>query len=116
VLTENRRVKEAQDALQRSDVIRFGQLMYLSHDSLDRDYEVSCRELNLMVNLARNAEGVYGARMTGGGFGGCTINLVECEGVLEFQRRVAREYEEATRLSPQIFVSQPAEGASELPL
>jgi galactokinase len=116
VITENNRVKEAQDALQRSDLIRFGQLMYLSHDSLDCDYEVSCRELNLMVDLARNAEGVYGARMTGGGFGGCTINLVEREGVAEFQKRVARKYEEATRLSPQIFVSQPAEGASELTL
>ena len=109
-------MKEAQDALQRSDVIRFGHLMYLSHDSLDCDYEVSCKELNLMVDLARNAEGVYGARMTGGGFGGCTINLVDREGVTEFQPRVAHKYEEATRLSPQIFVSQPAEGASELPL
>jgi galactokinase len=70
--------------------------MYLSHDSLDRDYEVSCRELNLMVDLARKVEGIYGARMTSGGFGGCTINLVEQNVVPEFQRTVAYDYQERT--------------------
>ena len=116
VITENIRVNEAKEALQSSNISRFGQLMYLSHDSLDRDYEVSCYELNLMVDLARNMEGVYGARMTGGGFGGCTINLVESKLVPEFQTKVAREYEKRTALLPQVFVSQLAGGASELPL
>lgn len=114
VVTENNRVKDAAEALQGFDLVRFGQLMYLSHDSLDRDYEVSCRELNLMVDLARNVPGVYGARMTGGGFGGCTINLVKREVIAEFQTRIAREYQKETGLSPQIFVSQPAGGASQL--
>jgi len=115
VITENLRVNEAKAALQSSNITRFGQLMYLSHDSLDRDYEVSCYELNLMVDLARNIEGVYGARMTGGGFGGCTINLVESKLVPEFRTKVAREYEKRTALFPQIVVSQLAGGALELP-
>jgi galactokinase len=69
-----------------------------------------------MVSLARNLPGVYGARMTGGGFGGCTINLVEREVVPEFQTSVAREYEKLTDLSPQIFASSAAGGAVALPL
>jgi galactokinase len=114
VIRENARVIDAKEALQDLDVARFGTLMCQSHESLDRDYEVSCEELNLMVELARHCEGVYGARMTGGGFGGCTINLVENHAVAEFQSKVASEYEKATRLSPQIFVSGAAGGASEL--
>jgi galactokinase len=116
VITENARVIDAKEALRHVDLARFGQLMYQSHNSLNHDYEVSCRELNLMVSLARNIPGVYGARMTGGGFGGCTINLVEREAVTEFQTSVAREYEKLTDLSPQIFASSAAGGAVALPL
>jgi galactokinase len=116
VITENARVIDAKEALRHVDLARFGQLMYQSHNSLNHDYEVSCRELNLMVSLARNLPGVYGARMTGGGFGGCTINLVEREAVPEFQTSVAREYEKLTDLSPQIFASSAAGGAVALPL
>jgi galactokinase len=114
VITENDRVKDAKSALEIGNLARFGELMYLSHNSLDRDYEVSCRELNIMVDLARNLEGVYGARMTGGGFGGCTINLVESKMTLEFQTTIGREYEKLTGLSPQIFVCGAAGGASEV--
>ena len=116
VITEDARVNDAKAALESSDLIRFGQLMYLSHESLDQDYAVSCRELNLMVDIARKVEGVYGSRMTGGGFGGCTINLVESKMISEFRTAVAHDYENLTGLSPQIFVSHPAAGASELPL
>ena len=114
VITENARVIDAQSALQGADLLRLGELMYRSHESLDRDYEVSCSELNIMVNLAREFEGVHGARMTGGGFGGCTISLVENKAVPEFQATVAREYEKLTGLSPQIFVCAAAAGASEV--
>jgi galactokinase len=114
VITENARVIDAQSALQGADLIRLGELMYRSHESLDRDYEVTCRELNIMVDLARSLEGVYGARMTGGGFGGCTVNLVESKAVPEFQATVARGYEKLTGLSPQIVVSAAAAGASEV--
>jgi galactokinase len=116
VITENARVIDAKEALGHVDLARFGQLMYQSHNSLNHDYEVSCRELNLMVSLARNLPGVYGARMTGGGFGGCTINLVEREAVTEFQTSVAHEYEKLTDLSPQISASSAAGGAIALPL
>jgi galactokinase len=116
VITENDRVKDAKAALESADLARFGKLMYLSHDSLDQDYEVTCKELNIMVNLAREIEGVYGARMTGGGFGGCTITLVESKVVPEFQATVAREYEKLTGLSPQSFVCAAAAGASEVAL
>ena len=114
VITENDRVKDAKAALESADLARFGELMYLSHESLDRDYEVTCRELNIMVKLAREFEGVHGARMTGGGFGGCTITLVESKVVPEFQATVAREYETLTGLSPQIFACAAAAGASEV--
>ena len=116
VITENARVIDAKEALGHVDLARFGRLMYQSHNSLNHDYEVSCRELNLMVSLARNLPGVYGARMTGGGFGGCTINLVEREAVTEFQTSVAQEYEKLTDLSPQISASSAAGGAIALPL
>jgi galactokinase len=112
VITENARVQEAMRALQESDLVKLGQLMYRSHQSLERDYEVTCRELNVMVDLSRDLDGVYGARMTGGGFGGCTINLVESRAVPEFSQCIARKYEEAMHISPQIFVTHAAGGAS----
>ena len=92
VITENARVNKAADALKRGDLSGFGQLMYQSHESLDRDYEVSCAELNLMVDIARGLNGVYGARMTGGGFGGCTVNLVNTQQVSEFQAQILSQY------------------------
>ena len=116
VITENARVRDAKGAFESADLARISELMYESHKSLQRDYEVSCDELNLMVNLASDRDGVYGARMTGGGFGGCTINLVEAKAVPEFQRNVSRQYEKVTGLSPQIFVSCAAGGASEFPM
>src|SRR6185369_13987827 len=102
VITENTRVLSAGDALERGDLDRFGELMGESHGSLRDDYEVSSEELDLMVEIAHKIEGVYGARMTGGGFGGCTVNLVADLHVEEFKRRVSREYERATSLKPEI--------------
>jgi galactokinase len=113
VISENARVLEAASALERGDLDRFGQLMNESHRSLRDDYEVSCAELDLMVDSARQAQGVYGARMTGGGFGGCTINLVKSESVEEFKRTVAEGYEKATGLAPEIYVCSAADGAGE---
>jgi galactokinase len=85
-----------------------------SHISLKNDYEVSCPELDLMVELAGQVKGVYGARMTGGGFGGSTVNLVEKQAVDEFQRQMSSAYEKSTGLSPQTLVSAAAAGASEV--
>ena len=114
VIAENARVMDAKSALRQADLIRFGQLMYQSHYSLDREYEVSCQELNTMVNLARNQKGVYGARMTGGGFGGSTINLVEPNMIPDFQNSIPREYQRMTGILPQILVSGASGGAAKL--
>jgi len=114
VITENARVLAAGEALEQGDLNRFGKLMAESHESLRDDYEVSSDELDLMVELAQQVEGVYGARMTGGGFGGCTVNLVRNESVEEFRARVAEGYERVTNLKPEIYITTPANGAEEI--
>jgi len=116
VVTENERVLDAAFALKQGDVAKFGQLMNQSHQSLRDDYAVSCAELDLMVGLARKVEGVFGARMTGGGFGGCTVNLVRRDKIDEFQNTVAAGYQEATGLTPEIYVCKAVKGAEELPM
>jgi galactokinase len=115
VVTENQRVLAAAKALQSGEVDRFGGLMYQSHASLRDDYEVSCRELDLLVDLASSRPGVYGARMTGGGFGGCTVNLLRAEAVDSFKEHVLRAYEEATGIIPEIYVCEPGQGAQAWP-
>jgi galactokinase len=114
VITENARVLAAAEALEQHDLLRFGELMAESHRSLRDDYEVSSRELDLMVELARNVEGVYGARMTGGGFGGSTVNLVDTRQVEAFKQSVSKAYRRITNLKPEIYVSEPANGAEEI--
>jgi galactokinase len=113
VIGEDARVEQAAAALERGDLHAFGALMGASHTSLRDDYEVSCEELDVMVELANKVNGVYGARMTGGGFGGCTINLVRAEHVADFQEAVARGYREATGKTPVIYVSSAMDGAGE---
>jgi len=114
VISENTRVLQAKTALENRDLSEFGQLMNESHRSLRDDYEVSCAELDLMVELAREADGVYGARMTGGGFGGCTINLVKAESCTDLTVSVAREYERSTGVAPEIYVCRAVPGVSEV--
>jgi galactokinase len=114
VVSENRRVTDAARSLERGDLPAFGKLMRDSHLSLRDDYQVSSSQLDLMVDLAARLPGVFGARMTGGGFGGCTINLVRTEAVPAFKRDIADAYEKATALAPQIFVTPAAEGAGKI--
>ena len=114
VVGENARVLEAAEALQDGDLVRFGVLMYASHASLRDDYEVSCKELDLMVELASKCTGVYGARMTGGGFGGCTVIIVDADAVEEFKATIASGYNGATGLHPEIYVCTAADGAGEV--
>jgi galactokinase len=114
VITENARVLEAAASLDSNDIERFGELMYASHESLRDDYEVSCKELDIMVDLARNLDGVYGARMTGGGFGGCTVNLVETERAEIFRKDIATGYEDQTGIKPDIYTFTPAAGAEKI--
>jgi galactokinase len=110
VISEIARVRSAAAALEGGDLEKFGRLMGESHLSLRDDYEVSCSELDLMVELSKKAEGVYGSRLTGGGFGGCTINLVRSENVDEFKREVAGAYERATGCAPEIYICATADG------
>jgi galactokinase len=111
VVTENDRVIQMVSALKSGEMDRIGKLMAESHRSLSDDYEVSCPELDLMVGLAVHQEGVCGARMTGAGFGGCTVNLVEAGSVEQFQARVAAAYSAATGRRPEIYVCEASEGA-----
>jgi galactokinase len=111
IIRENDRVLAAAAALQRGSLNDFGRLMSESHESLRDDYEVSCRELDLMVELAGEVEGTFGARMTGGGFGGCTINLVANDAISAFTEHVSAEYRRRTELDPKIYVVTPSQGA-----
>jgi galactokinase len=111
VTSENDRVLDAAAALEVGDLTAFGKLMADSHRSLRNDYEVSCAELDIMVDLATQVEGVFGARMTGGGFGGCTINLVRADRVAAFKQEVSNGYERATGITPETYSSLTADGA-----
>ena len=116
VVTENARTLAAADALTNGRLAEMGQLMLASHASLSRDYEVSCRELDLLVSLAMSVPGgaTLGARMTGGGFGGCTVNLVRRDALARFSDTITREYTAATGQTPNIYVSAAGEGAREV--
>ena len=111
VITENERVHKLASALEAGETSSLGQLMADSHRSLRDDYEVSCAELDVMVDLASRQKGVFGARMTGGGFGGCTINLVDAADSLDFRRNVAAAYRAATGLNPDIYLCKASQAA-----
>jgi len=110
IVTENARTVRAADALEAGDLALVGRLMNESHVSMRDDFEISCREVDIMVELNAAVEGVYGARMTGGGFGGCTISLVDADAVEDFTHRVADGYRAATTVEPQIFSCSPGAG------
>jgi len=114
VVTENERTLNAAEALKKSDLNEFGRLMWLSHASLRDNYEVSCRELDLLVEIASQCEGVLGGRMTGGGFGGSTVNLVQRGSVENFTKRISDEYRRRTNNETAVYVSNAADGAKEL--
>jgi galactokinase len=116
VITENARVNSAVEAFRKGDTAALGSLLRDSHRSLREDYEVSCRELDLMVEIAATQPGLIGARMTGGGFGGCTINLVESAAVSDFRGNLAAAYSSETGLTPEIYVSPASEGAKGITL
>jgi galactokinase len=115
VITENERTLEAAVALKKNELEEFGQLMWQSHESLKNDFEVSCRELDLLVEIAKDTEGVLGGRMTGGGFGGSTVNLVKRENLDEFKEKIEFEYQRQIEIKPTILISEASDGASEIP-
>lgn len=114
VITENARTLAAAQALERGNAEEFGRLMWASHESLRDDYQVTCAELDLMVELAANCEGVRGARMTGGGFGGCTVNLVRSDQIEFFGEVISNEYYRRTQIHPDIYVVSADDGMKEI--
>jgi galactokinase len=114
VVSEDERVGKFVDACGSGDLGKLGELFVESHRSLQSDYEVSCDELDFLVSTAMSIEGVYGARMTGGGFGGCTVNLVDPAASARFEREIARRYEERYSIRPQVYRCRPSAGASEI--
>ena len=111
---ENQRTIEAVDALKKNDVERFGQLMNESHISLRDDYEVSCDEIDILVELAWNTKGVIGSRITGGGFGGCTVSIVKNDAVSKLKEYVEEEYLVKTGLRPEVYIVDIGDGAKRI--
>ncbi|MFO8015134.1 MAG: galactokinase [Phycisphaerae bacterium] len=112
VVTENARVRQSVEALEAGDLAGFGRLVSASHDSLRDDYEVSGPELDLLVTIAREVDGVFGSRLTGAGFGGCTVSLVRPDAVDDLRNAVLARYPAETGLEPRIWTSPAADGAA----
>lgn len=110
VVSENERVQKGMRMLDEGHIRKFGPLLYESHYSLRDDYEVSCPELDILVELAGRVPGTVGARMTGAGFGGCTVNLVEETALQHFMESVSESYRQQTDRDCQIYVCSPSEG------
>jgi galactokinase len=113
VVEENQRVLEAEEALRRHDLAAFGKLMNRSHESLRDLYEVSCPELDWLVKRAQETEGVYGSRLTGAGFGGCTVTLIEEEAIPSYREHIT-PYERIFGFRPEIYLCHPCGGAQVL--
>ena len=114
VVSEIKRTEDAVKALRAGDLITFGELMNGSHDSLRDDYEVTGFELDTMVEEGRKIIGVIGTRMTGGGFGGCTVSLVKEDAIDTFIEQVGKNYEAKTGLKPLFYVAEIGDGGKKL--
>jgi galactokinase len=114
IITENERVLEAKTALLKGDVARFGELMVEAHASMRDDFAASCAEVDDLVEIAMGQAGCFGARITGGGFGGCTVNVVSAESAEGFVESVRREYKERTGIAAECFVCEASDGAMAL--
>ena len=112
VVCENHRVLAGAECMADGDVRRFGSLMHESHRSLRDLFEVSCRELDVMVEVAESLPGYCGGRMTGGGFGGCTVNLVRAADAQRFAEEVSERYQSAIGIKSDVYVCSAANGAA----
>jgi galactokinase len=112
VIHENERVNQAVSAMRRGDAERLGRLLDASHASLRDDFEVSSPALDIMVDVARQTPGCFGARMTGAGFGGSAVAIVNTDKVQDFTAAVAQKYAQQTGLTPNVYICQAAAGAS----
>lgn len=110
VVRENARVLEGVSALRRGDAATFGGLMNAAHESMSRDYDASCREVDILADLVRRAPGVLGARVTGAGWGGCVVALAK-DADFSIEESMAQPYHEATGLTAEAFVCRSGPGA-----
>jgi len=114
VIFENERVKQAVESLEKGNLDRLGKLMIQSHKSLKELYEVSCKELDIMVEAFLDSDGVYGARMTGAGFGGCAIALIKQDAQEEIIKKASKEYEKKAGIKGEFYVSRISDGVRKL--
>ena len=114
VITDSQRVLDLAVAARKQDLNEMGRLFVASHRSMQYDYEISCEEIDFLVDTAIKLPGVYGARMTGGGFGGCTVNLVAPEAEAEFQNQITKAYQERYSIQPLFYRCIPSAGAGRL--
>jgi galactokinase len=114
IVTEDARVNRFVEVSNNGDLPAMGKLMVESHRSLQHDYEVSCEELDFLVDAALAIEGVYGARMTGGGFGGCTVSMMKPAAEPLFREKIAKAYEGKLGITPRVYECKPSAGAGEL--
>ena len=113
IVTENVRVNRFVEASEAADLAAMGRLLVESHHSLQYDYQVSCEELDFLAEAALAIDGVYGSRMTGGGFGGCTVTMLRAEAAAHFRERISIAYQERYGVVPRIYDCKPAAGAAE---
>jgi galactokinase len=111
IITENLRVVEARSALLAGDMKRFGELMIAAHTSMRDDFAASAPEVDALVEIALRQPGCFGARITGGGFGGCTVNVVSADQAEKFVGAVRREYAQAMKIDADCFICAPSDGA-----
>ncbi|MBB5339197.1 galactokinase [Tunturiibacter gelidoferens] len=111
IITENQRVLDAREALLRDDMKRFGSIMVEAHKSMRDDFAASCKEVDTLVEIATQQPECFGARITGGGFGGCTVNVVRTEAAEQFVTTLKKQYAAKTGIEAQCFVSAPSDGA-----
>lgn len=116
VITEDNRVLAAVEAFRARDLLRFGELMREAHISFRDDFEASCKEIDILVDLANKQSGCFGSRLTGGGFGGCTVNLLAAEQAESFTRAMREGYKQATGIDPDIYISRASAGAHQIVL
>jgi galactokinase len=114
VVSENERVKEAKTVLSNGQLVRFGELMYASHQSLKELYEVSGKELDTIVEFCKTYNGCIGARMTGAGFGGCAIALVKKDQFDDFATKLTTCYKNKIGYAPEVFASEIGDGVKSL--
>jgi len=111
IITENQRVLDAREALLHEDMKQFGSIMVEAHKSMRDDFAASCKEVDTLVEIATQQPECFGARITGGGFGGCTVNVVRAEAAEQFVATLKDEYAAKTGITAQCFISAPSDGA-----